>query len=164
MTSKGKSRTPPDLMSELLSGLQEDVPLPGERRTEAGPPRPKEQQVTETAEQQVAKTTERLITRETERLVSKPAEQLVDLSIEQLVDLSTERLVDLSTRPQDIKTQTRKRDGIELTRKTHYLTPDQARALKEYAFMTGQGESEVVRQALDEFFVRHGRRVWGSGE
>ena len=42
MTSKGKSRTPPDLMSELLGSLQEDIPLPGERPSEVT-----EQQVTE---------------------------------------------------------------------------------------------------------------------
>ena len=127
MTGKGKSRTPPDLMSELLSGLQEDVPLPGEQR-----------QPLELEEQQVTETTE------------------------QLVDLSSRRLVDLSARPQALKTQRRKRDGAELTRKTHYLTPGLTRALKEYAFLTGQGESEVVRQALNEFFARHGHEAWGT--
>ncbi len=82
----------------------------------------------------------------------------------QLVDKSTRRLADLSARPQAIKAKTRKRDGLELTRKTHYLTPDQARLLKEYAFMTDQGESEVVRQALDEFFHRHGHNAWEPGQ
>lgn len=131
MTSKGKQRTPPDLMNELLGSLQEDVPLPGQRPPEPGePPESTELHVTE--------------------------------STEQLVDRSSGRLVDLSARPQSIKTQTRKRDGTELTRKTHYLTPEQVRALKEYAFMTGTGESEVVRQALDEFFAQHGHEVWAG--
>ncbi len=121
MTSKGKQRTPPDLMSELLGSLQEDTPLPGRRPSES-------------AEQPEA--------------------------TEQSVDLSTNRLVDLSSRPQALKTETRKRDGAELTRKTHYLTPDQVRLLKEYAFMTGQGESEVVRQAMEEFFARHKHEAW----
>jgi len=127
MTDKGKSRTPPDLMSELLGSLQEDVPLPGQR-----PPEPKPQE---------------------------PAE-----ATEQHTDESTSRLVDLSARPQNLKTETRKRDGTELTRKTHYLTPAQVRLLKEYAFMTDQGESEVVRQALDEFFARHGQEAWPVGQ
>jgi hypothetical protein len=131
MTSKGKQRTPPDLMNELLGSLQEDVPLPGQR-----PPEPCEPQ--ESTELHVMKSTE------------------------QLVDRSLGRLVDLSARPQSIKTQTRKRDGTELTRKTHYLTPEQVRALKEFAFMTGTGESEVVRQALDEFFAQHGHEVWAG--
>jgi hypothetical protein len=131
MTSKGKQRTPPDLMNELLGSLQEDVPLPGQR-----PPEPGEAQ--ESTEQHVAESTE------------------------QHVDRSSSRLVDLSARPQSVKTQTRKRDGTELTRKTHYLTPEQVRALKEFAFMTGTGESEVVRQALDEFFAQHGHEVWAG--
>jgi hypothetical protein len=121
MTGKGKQRTPPDLMSELLGSLQEDMPLPGRRPAEQEEP-------------------------------SEPTEQLVDKT--------TNRLVDLSARPQAIKAETRKRDGVKLTRKTHYLTPAQARWLKEYAFMTDQGESEVVRQALDEFFERHGHKAW----
>jgi hypothetical protein len=125
MTGKGKQRTPPDLMSELLGSLQEDTPLPG-------PAEPTER----TTSQQVTETTE------------------------QLVDKSTSRLVDLSARPQTIKSQTRKRDGAKLTRKTHYLTPEQVRLLKEYAFMTDQGESEVMRQALDEFFENHGHEIW----
>jgi hypothetical protein len=129
MTGKGKQRTPPDLMSELLGSLQEDAPLPGQRPAEPA-------ELPESAEQHDTESTE------------------------QLVDKSTQRLVDLSARPQTIKAKTRKRDGLELTRKTHYLTPDQARLLKEYAFMTDQGESEVVRRALDEFFQRHGRNVW----
>lgn len=131
MTDKGKSRTPPDLMSELLGSLQEDVPLPGER-----PPEPEQP--------------------------SEAEGQLVTETTEQLVDISTGRHVDLSTRPQTVKTETRKRDGTELTRKTHYLTPIQVRLLKDYAFMTGQGESEVVRQALDEFFARHAHQAWAS--
>ena len=129
MTGKGKQRTPPDLMSELLGSLQEDTPLPSQR-----PPEP-----TETEE---------------------PTSQQVTETTEQLVDKSTSRLVDLSARPQTIKTQMRKRDGAELTRKTHYLTPEHVRLLKEYAFMTDQGESEVMRQALDEFFERHRHEAW----
>jgi hypothetical protein len=128
MTSRGKPRTPPDLMNELLGSLQEDVPLPGQQP--------------ESAES------------------SGPTNQHVTKSAEQPVDLSAGRLVDLSTRPQAIKAEMRKRDGAELTRKTHYLTPNLTRLLKEYAFITGQGESEVVRQALDEFFERHGDKVW----
>jgi hypothetical protein len=139
MTSKGKQRTPPDLMNELLGSLQEDVPLPGQR-----PPEPDEPQES------------------TEQLVVESTELHVTESTEQLVDRSSGRLVDLSARPQSIKTQTRKRDGTELTRKTHYLTPEQVRALKEFAFMTGTGESEVVRQALDEFFAQHGHEVWAG--
>lgn len=122
MTDKGKRRTPPDLMSELLGSLQEDVPLPGQRPTEKTAQSPK--------------------------------------ATEQLSDRSTDRLVDLSARPQKIKTEMRKRDGMEFTRKTHYLTPEQARLLKEYAFMTDQGESEVVRQAIDEFLANHGHEIW----
>jgi hypothetical protein len=122
MTGKGKQRTPPDLMSELLGSLQEDMPLPGQRPAEQEPAEPKEQ----------------------------------------LVDKTTSRLVDLSARPQAIKAETRKRDGVKLTRKTHYLTPAQARLLKDYAFLTDRGESEVVRQALDEFFERHGRQAWAT--
>ena len=123
MTGKGKQRTPPDLMSELLGSLQEDTPLPGQR----------------------------------------PAEQEAPaVPNEQLVDKTTSRLVDLSARPQAIKAETRKRDGVKLTRKTHYLTPAQARLLKDYAFLTDRGESEVVRQALDEFFERHGRKAWAT--
>ena len=132
MTSKGKQRTPPDLMSELLGTLQEDVPLPGQ-----DPPEPAES--SETTEQHVTETTA------------------------QHTNSSTGRLVDLSARPHTVKTETRKRDGAELTRKTHYLTPDQVRLLKEFAFMTGQGESDVVRQALDEFFARHEQKAWGTG-
>lgn len=132
MTNKGKQRTPPDLMSELLGSLQEDVPLPSQR-----PPEP-----TETGE---------------------PTSQRITEPTEQLADKSTSRLVDLSARPQTIKAQRRKRDGVELTRKTHYLTPEQARLLKEYAFMTGTGESEVVRQALDEFFAHHSHKTWSTG-
>ena len=121
MTGKGKQRTPPDLMSELLGSLQEDMPLPSQRPAEQDEP-------------------------------SEPTEQLVDKT--------TSRLVDLSARPQAIKAETRKRDGMKLTRKTHYLSPAQARLLKEYAFLTDQGESEVVRQALDEFFKRHRHKAW----
>lgn len=139
MTDKGKQRTPPDLMSELLGRLQEDVPLPGQRPSK--PAEPPES---------------------TNQHSIKPTEQLVTEPTEQLVDISTSRLVDLSSRPQSIKIKTRKRDGIELSRKTHYLTPDQIRLLKEYAFMTGQGESEVVRQALDEFFKRYGDKAWAA--
>ncbi len=128
MTGKGKSRTPPDLMSELLGTLQKDVPLPGQRPSEP--------------------------------VQSESTEQCNTESLEQYVDKSTSRLVDLSARPQATKSEMRKRDGTELTRKTHYLTPGQARLLKEYAFMTGQGESEVVRQALVEFFEHHGSKVW----
>lgn len=91
---------------------------------------------------------------------TRPSELINEESTKQLDDLSTSRLVDLSTRPQNIKAETRKRDGTELTRKTHYLTPEQVRRLKEYAFMTGQGESDVVRQALDGFFERQGHQVW----
>jgi hypothetical protein len=127
MTGKGKQRTPPDLMSELLGSLQEDTPLPGQRPAEQEEP-------------------------------AKPSEPN-----EQLVDKTTSRLVDLSARPQAIKAETRKRDGVKLTRKTHYLTPAQARLLKDYAFLTDRGESEVVRQALDEFFERHGRQAWTTG-
>jgi hypothetical protein len=127
MTGKGKQRTPPDLMSELLGSLQEDMPLPGQRPAEQEEP-------------------------------SEPREPN-----EQLVDKTTSRLVDLSARPQTIKAETRKRDGVKLTRKTHYLTPAQARLLKDYAFLTDQGESEVVRQALDEFFERYGRKAWTAG-
>ena len=87
---------------------------------------------------------------------------LLIIENEQFVDFSTSRLVDLSARPQAIKTKIRKRDGAELTRKTHYLTPVQVRLLKEYAFMIDQGESEVVRQALDEFFARHGHSIWSN--
>ena len=125
MTGKGKQRTPPDLMSELLGSLQEDVPLPGSQQL---PPEPVE----------------------------------ADETMEQLADKSASRLVDLSARPQTIKTQTRKRDGTELTRKTHYLTPEQVRLLKEYAFLTDTGESEVVRQALEEFFRRHQHEAWST--
>jgi hypothetical protein len=127
MTGKGKQRTPPDLMSELLGSLQEDMPLPGQRPAEQEEP-------------------------------AEPSEPN-----EQLVDKTTSRLVDLSARPQAIKAETRKRDGVKLTRKTHYLTPAQARLLKDYAFLTDQGESEVVRQALDEFFERYGRKAWTAG-
>ena len=127
MTGKGKQRTPPDLMSELLGSLQEDMPLPGQRPAEQEEP-------------------------------AEPTEPN-----EQLVDKTTSRLVDLSARPQAIKAETRKRDGVKLTRKTHYLTPSQARLLKDYAFLTDRGESEVVRQALDEFFERHGRKAWTAG-
>jgi len=88
------------------------------------------------------------------------SEPINEESTKQFGDLSTSRLVDLSTRPQNVKAETRKRDGIELTRKTHYLTPEQVLRLKEYAFMTGQGESEVVRQALDDFFKRQSHQVW----
>lgn len=91
---------------------------------------------------------------------TRPSELINEESTKQLDDLSTSRLVDLSARPQNIKAETRKRDGTELTRKTHYLTPEQVRRLKEYAFMTGQGESDVVRQALDGFFERQGHQVW----
>ena len=125
MTSKGKQRTPPDLMSELLGSLQEDTPLPGQRPE---PPGESDQHDTQTTRQ--------------------------------LVDKDTSRLVDLTARPQTMRAETRKRDGVRLTRKTHYLTPDQARLVKEYAFMTDQGESEIVRQALDEFFKRHGHKIW----
>ncbi len=79
-----------------------------------------------------------------------------------LVDKETSRVVDLSTRPQTLKTHTRKRDGEKLTRKTHYLAPGQVQLLKEYAFMTNTGESEVVRQALNEFFERHGSKAWNT--
>jgi len=127
MTGKGKQRTPPDLMSELLGSLQEDMPLPGQHPAEQEEP-------------------------------AEPSEPN-----EQLVDKTTSRLVDLSARPQGIKAETRKRDGVKLTRKTHYLTPAQARLLKDYAFLTDRGESEVVRQALDEFFERHGRQAWATG-
>jgi hypothetical protein len=129
MTSKGKQRTPPDLMSELLGSLQEDAPLPGQRPAE--PKEPPEE-----------------------------AAQHDTQATEQLIDKDTSRFVDLTARPQTIRAETRKRDGVRLTRKTHYLTPDQARLVKEYAFMTDQGESEVVRQALDEFFKQHGHRAW----
>jgi hypothetical protein len=132
MTGKGKQRTPPDLMSELLGSLQEDAPLPSQRPAEPEEP-------------------------------PEPTGQHGTKQTKQLVDRSEGRLVDLSTRPQDIKAETRKRDGVKLTRKTHYLTPNQARLLKEYAFMTDRGESEVVRQALDEFFKRHGHKVWATG-
>jgi hypothetical protein len=142
--SKGKPRTPPDLMSELLGSLQEDVPLPGERPSE--PTEPTEQQVNKPTSQQI----------------SESADQHNARPTEQFVDFSTSRLVDLSARPQAIKTKIRKRDGAELTRKTHYLTPVQVRLLKEYAFMIDQGESEVVRQALDEFFARHGHSIWSN--
>ena len=142
--SKGKPRTPPDLMSELLGSLQEDVPLPGERPSK--PVESTEQQVNKSASQQI----------------SKSADQHNARPTEQFVDFSTSRLVDLSARPQAIKTKIRKRDGAELTRKTHYLTPVQVRLLKEYAFMIDQGESEVVRQALDEFFARHGHSIWSN--
>jgi hypothetical protein len=135
MTGKGKSRTPPDLMSQLLGSLQEDVPLPGQR-----PPKPEPDEPAE------------------------PTDQHVTEATEQLVDKSTSRLVDLSARPQNIKAETRKRDGAELTRKTHYLTPAHVRLLKEYAFMTDQGESEIVRQALDEFFARHSNEAWPTGQ
>lgn len=131
MTGKGKPRTPPDLMSELLGSLQQDPPLPGQR--------PSEPSATET-----------------------PTSQQVAISSRQPDNKTTGRLVDLSTRPQSLKTQLRKRDGTELTRKTHYLTPEQVKLLKEFAFMTDQGESEVVRQALDEFFERHGHEVWST--
>lgn len=131
MTGKGKQRTPPDLMSELLGSLQEDVLLPGQ--SSSVPVKPKE-----------------------------PTSQHITEATEQPVNKSTSRLVDLSVRPQTVKTQTRKRDGIELTRKTHYLTPEHVRSLKEYAFMTGTGESEVVRQALEEFFVRHRNKAWST--
>ena len=87
-------------------------------------------------------------------------EQHDTVTTKQLVDKSEGRLVDLSARPQAIKAKTRKRDGVKLTRKTHYLTPNQARLLKEYAFLTDQGESEVVRQALDEFLTRHQHKAW----
>ena len=147
MTDKGKQRTPPDLMSELLGRLQEDVPLPGQRPSIQTEP-------SESTNQHSIKPTEQLVTEPTKPLVTEPTEQLVDIS--------TSRLVDLSSRPQSIKIKTRKRDGIELSRKTHYLTPDQVRLLKEYAFMTGQGESEVVRQALDEFFKRYGDKAWAA--
>jgi len=147
MTDKGKPRTPPDLMSELLGSLQEDVPLPGERPSEPA-------ESPESTEQQVIKSTNQRDTGPTKQLAIRPTELLVDLS--------TSRLVDLSARPQAIKTEIRKRDGTELSRKTHYLTPVQVRLLKEYAFMIGQGESEVVRQALDEFFARHGHEIWSS--
>ena len=150
--SKGKPRTPPDLMSELLGSLQEDVPLPGERPSE--PAESTEQQVNKSASQQISKSASQQI--------SKPASQHNARPTEQFVDFSTSRLVDLSARPQAIKTKTRKRDGAELSRKTHYLTPVQVRLLKEYAFMIDQGESEVVRQALDEFFTRHGHSIWSN--
>ena len=143
-SSKGKPRTPPDLMSELLGSLQEDVPLPGERPSE--PVESTKHQVNKSASQQISKSVNQHNARPTE----------------QFVDFSTSRLVDLSARPQAIKTKIRKRDGAELTRKTHYLTPVQVRLLKEYAFMIDQGESEVVRQALDEFFARHGHKVRSS--
>ena len=143
-SSKGKPRTPPDLMSELLGSLQEDVPLPGER-----PPEP-------------AESTEHQVNKSASQQISKSANQHNARPTEQFVDFSTSRLVDLSTRPQAIKTKIRKRDGAELTRKTHYLTPVQVRLLKEYAFMIDQGESEVVRQALDEFFARHGHSIWSN--
>lgn len=142
--SKGKPRTPPDLMSELLGSLQEDVPLPGERPSEP------------------AESTEQQVNRATSQQISKSATQHNAGPTEQFVDFSTSRLVDLSARPQAIKTKIRKRDGAELTRKTHYLTPVQVRLLKEYAFMIDQGESEVVRQALDEFFARHGHSIWSN--
>jgi hypothetical protein len=142
--SKGKPRTPPDLMSELLGSLQEDVPLPGERPSEP------------------AESTEQQVNKSTSQQISKSANQHNARPTEQLVDFSTSRLVDLSARPQAIKTKIRKRDGAELTRKTHYLTPVQVRLLKEYAFMIDQGESEVVRQALDEFFARHGHSIWSN--
>jgi hypothetical protein len=129
MTGKGKQRTPPDLMSELLGSLQEDVPLPGQRPAEAEEP---------------AESTGQHTTMPTQKHVAE----------------SESRLVDLSARPQAIKAETRKRDGVRLTRKTHYLTPNQTRLLKEYAFLTDQGESEVVRQALDEFFERHSDQAW----
>jgi len=133
MTAKGRQRTPPDLMSELLGSLQQEVSLPGQR-----PPEP-------------------------EASESESTEQLDDKSTSVQVEIESSRLVDLSARPQQVKTQTRKRDGAKLTRKTHYLTPEQVRRLKEYAFMTGTGESEVVRQALEEFFALHGEEVWSTG-
>ena len=142
--SKGKPRTPPDLMSELLGSLQEDVPLPGERPSEP------------------VESTEHQVNKPTSQQISKSANQQNTRPTEQLVDFSTSRLVDLSARPQAIKTKIRKRDGAELTRKTHYLTPVQVRLLKEYTFMIDQGESEVVRQALDEFFARHGHSIWSN--
>jgi len=128
MTDKGKQRTPPDLMSELLGSLQEDISLPGQQSVESEEKEPPSQHIT------------------------KPTEQLINKE--------TSRLVDLSARPQTVKAQTRKRDGVELTRKTYYLTPEQVRHLKEYAFLTDQGESEVVRQALAEFFEQHGHKAW----
>lgn len=91
---------------------------------------------------------------------AQPSEPIGEESTKQLDDKSISRLVDLSTRPQNVKAEARKRDGTELTRKTHYLTPEQVRKLKEYAFMTGQGESDLVRQALDDFFERQGHQVW----
>lgn len=130
MKDKSKPRTPPDLMSELLGSLQEDVPLPSQRLS-------------------------------VQIKSSESTGQYGDGS-RHYIDKSTSRLVDLSVRQQNIKTETRKRDGTELTRKTHYLSPDQVRLLKEYAFMTSQGESEIVRQALSEFFERHGDKIWTS--
>ena len=167
MTSKGKSRTPPDLMSELLGSLQEDVPLPGERPSEVTVQQVTEeigQQAAETTEQQDTEATKQQVVKTTEQQAAGATSQQVTEDIKRHTDLSSRRLVDLSARPQAIKMQTRKRDGVELTRKTHYLTPDQARTLKEYAFMTGQGESEVVRHALSDFFAQHGHQIWGTGE
>ncbi|MFZ5915669.1 MAG: hypothetical protein ACOYZ7_01895 [Chloroflexota bacterium] len=126
MTEKGKQRTPPDLMSELLGSLEKDVVLPGLK--------PK---VEATGQQE-------------------------NITTEQHVDIPTNRLIDLTSRPQSVKAQTRKRDGLKLTRKTYYLTPHHVRLLKEYAFLTDQGESEIVRQALDDFFAQHGHKAWST--
>lgn len=47
--------------------------------------------------------------------------------------------------------KTAKEDTTGLDRKTSYLRPDQIKAIKRMAFFEDMGESEIVRNALDQY-------------
>ena len=45
---------------------------------------------------------------------------------------------------------------MELVRKQIYITPAQDRAVKLLAQRQGTKEAEILRQAIDQFLIRHG--------
>jgi hypothetical protein len=45
---------------------------------------------------------------------------------------------------------------MALVRKQAYITPAQDRAVKLLAQRQGTTEAEILRQAIDEFLIRHG--------
>ncbi len=45
---------------------------------------------------------------------------------------------------------------MELVRKQTYITPAQDRAVKLLAQRQGTTEAEILRQAIDQFLIRHG--------
>jgi len=45
---------------------------------------------------------------------------------------------------------------MELVRKQTYITPTQDRAVKLLAQRQGTTEAEILRQAIDQFLIRHG--------